>query len=225
MTCMNLTRTSTSRAEREGFEPSDPVTQVNSLAVSPIRPLSHLSSGISSITITLGPVLDLSNPQPVPTVMIGPPEASRTKQRRSPHRSGSIQDRGRGRWRLRLFAGTRSRNGSGSWPSGGFTALRPRPGSFSTDGSGMTNGSGTRRRGPTRPSPSLKIDGRQTLSADTVIGPELSDIPRAGAYAAARQEAPRRSGEPLDCVQWLCRHLWLLATSLAAGSGFLHAIQ
>ena len=32
-----------SRAEREGFEPSDPVTQVNSLAVSPIRPLSHLS--------------------------------------------------------------------------------------------------------------------------------------------------------------------------------------
>ena len=32
-----------SRAEREGFEPSDPVSQVNSLAVSPIRPLSHLS--------------------------------------------------------------------------------------------------------------------------------------------------------------------------------------
>src|SRR5664280_1008763 len=31
------------RAEREGFDPSDPVTQVNSLAVSPIRPLSHLS--------------------------------------------------------------------------------------------------------------------------------------------------------------------------------------
>ena len=34
----------TSRAEREGFEPSDPVSQVNSLAVSPIRPLSHLST-------------------------------------------------------------------------------------------------------------------------------------------------------------------------------------
>ena len=33
-----------SRAEREGFEPSDPVSQVNSLAVSPIRPLSHLSN-------------------------------------------------------------------------------------------------------------------------------------------------------------------------------------
>jgi hypothetical protein len=32
------------RAEREGFEPSDPVSQVNSLAVSPIRPLSHLSN-------------------------------------------------------------------------------------------------------------------------------------------------------------------------------------
>ena len=32
-------------AEREGFEPSDPVSQVNSLAVSPIRPLSHLSLG------------------------------------------------------------------------------------------------------------------------------------------------------------------------------------
>ena len=32
-----------SKAEREGFEPSDPVSQVNSLAVSPIRPLSHLS--------------------------------------------------------------------------------------------------------------------------------------------------------------------------------------
>ena len=31
------------RAEREGLEPSDPVSQVNSLAVSPIRPLSHLS--------------------------------------------------------------------------------------------------------------------------------------------------------------------------------------
>ena len=34
----------TSNAEEEGFEPSDPVSQVNSLAVSPIRPLSHLSS-------------------------------------------------------------------------------------------------------------------------------------------------------------------------------------
>ena len=33
------------RAEREGFEPSDPVSQINSLAVSPIRPLSHLSIG------------------------------------------------------------------------------------------------------------------------------------------------------------------------------------
>ena len=31
-------------AEREGFEPSDPVSPVNSLAVSPIRPLSHLST-------------------------------------------------------------------------------------------------------------------------------------------------------------------------------------
>jgi len=30
-------------AEREGFEPSDPHYQVNSLAVSPIRPLWHLS--------------------------------------------------------------------------------------------------------------------------------------------------------------------------------------
>ena len=30
-------------AERQGFEPWDPVSQVNSLAVSPIRPLSHLS--------------------------------------------------------------------------------------------------------------------------------------------------------------------------------------
>jgi hypothetical protein len=30
-------------AEREGFEPSGPVSQANSLAVSPIRPLSHLS--------------------------------------------------------------------------------------------------------------------------------------------------------------------------------------
>jgi hypothetical protein len=32
------------RAEREGFEPSDGFEPVNSLAVSPIRPLSHLSS-------------------------------------------------------------------------------------------------------------------------------------------------------------------------------------
>ena len=31
-------------AEKEGFEPSDPVSQVNSLAVSPIRPLSHFST-------------------------------------------------------------------------------------------------------------------------------------------------------------------------------------
>ena len=31
-------------AEREGFEPSEPVSQLNSLAVSPIRPLSHLSA-------------------------------------------------------------------------------------------------------------------------------------------------------------------------------------
>jgi hypothetical protein len=30
-------------AEREGFEPSDEFSLVNSLAVSPIRPLSHLS--------------------------------------------------------------------------------------------------------------------------------------------------------------------------------------
>ena len=36
--------TMTTLAEREGFEPSDPVTQVKSLAVTPIRPLSHLSS-------------------------------------------------------------------------------------------------------------------------------------------------------------------------------------
>ena len=34
----------TSRAERQGFEPWEPVSQLNSLAVSPIRPLSHLSS-------------------------------------------------------------------------------------------------------------------------------------------------------------------------------------
>ena len=38
------------RAEREGFEPSDPVSQVNSLAVSPIRPLSHLSQELCSST-------------------------------------------------------------------------------------------------------------------------------------------------------------------------------
>src|SRR5438270_13722493 len=41
-------------AEREGFEPSDPVSQVNSLAVSPIRPLSHLSS-VGSVWHTAGP--------------------------------------------------------------------------------------------------------------------------------------------------------------------------
>ncbi len=39
------------RAEREGFEPSDPVTQVNSLAVSPIRPLSHLSQDFRLLTV------------------------------------------------------------------------------------------------------------------------------------------------------------------------------
>ena len=38
------------RAEREGFEPSDPVSQVNSLAVSPIRPLSHLSMAPGSLS-------------------------------------------------------------------------------------------------------------------------------------------------------------------------------
>ena len=41
-------------AEREGFEPSDPVSQVNSLAVSPIRPLSHLSDGPAYATCSGG---------------------------------------------------------------------------------------------------------------------------------------------------------------------------
>ncbi len=41
-------------AEREGFEPSDEISLVNSLAVSPIRPLSHLSLAAS---LALKPVL------------------------------------------------------------------------------------------------------------------------------------------------------------------------
>jgi hypothetical protein len=41
-------------AEREGFEPSDEISLVNSLAVSPIRPLSHLSLAAS---LALEPVL------------------------------------------------------------------------------------------------------------------------------------------------------------------------
>ena len=44
------TRRRESSAERGGFEPPDPVSQVNSLAVSPIRPLSHLSWCFSPIT-------------------------------------------------------------------------------------------------------------------------------------------------------------------------------
>ena len=36
------------RVEREGFEPSDPVSLVNALAVRPIRPLSHLSEWTES---------------------------------------------------------------------------------------------------------------------------------------------------------------------------------
>jgi hypothetical protein len=60
-------RPSTNRplAEREGFEPSDEFNLVNSLAVSPIRPLSHLSlsselvvySSLLSSTILFGPRL------------------------------------------------------------------------------------------------------------------------------------------------------------------------
>jgi hypothetical protein len=36
-------------AEKEGFEPSDQVSPVNSLAVSPIRPLSHFSVHVPSM--------------------------------------------------------------------------------------------------------------------------------------------------------------------------------
>jgi hypothetical protein len=51
-------------AEREGFEPSDEFSLVNSLAVSPIRPLSHLSlsselevySSLPSSTIFFGTI-------------------------------------------------------------------------------------------------------------------------------------------------------------------------
>ena len=39
--------TDTAGAEREGFEPSEQVSPLNSLAVSPIRPLSHLSGNYS----------------------------------------------------------------------------------------------------------------------------------------------------------------------------------
>ena len=48
-------------AEREGFEPSDKVSLVNSLAVSPIRPLSHLSKHsdlLGQRSRAVGPVVD-----------------------------------------------------------------------------------------------------------------------------------------------------------------------
>jgi hypothetical protein len=59
-------------AEREGFEPSDEFNLVNSLAVSPIRPLSHLSlsselvvySSLPSSTILFGPLLAEGPPHP-----------------------------------------------------------------------------------------------------------------------------------------------------------------
>jgi hypothetical protein len=48
-------------AEKEGFEPSDPVSQANSLAVSPIRPLSHFSRIPESLPHRTGALRSKSN--------------------------------------------------------------------------------------------------------------------------------------------------------------------
>ncbi len=45
---------STTFAEKEGFEPSDQVSPVNSLAVSPIRPLSHFSVHVPYVANHVG---------------------------------------------------------------------------------------------------------------------------------------------------------------------------
>ncbi len=82
---------STSRAEREGFEPSDPVTQVNSLAVSPIRPLSHLS-------LPLWPIFGLYS-----STVGG---VHRPGHRDDPRVQGRSSSEARGTWRLRVFVGT-----------------------------------------------------------------------------------------------------------------------
>ena len=75
-----------SRAEREGFEPSDPVTQVNSLAVSPIRPLSHLSS--RTFAFRPGPLVhNLS--------IIATPKSVK----------GSLRERSPGVWQVRVSLG------------------------------------------------------------------------------------------------------------------------
>jgi hypothetical protein len=85
-------------AEREGFEPSDPVSQVNSLAVSPIRPLSHLSKGLEPITRQIFRVPG--------TERVG------SVDRRRPKGSGSIQQIAPAKYRLRVFVGTGPVTGS-----------------------------------------------------------------------------------------------------------------
>jgi integrase len=91
------------RAEREGFEPSDPVTQVNSLAVSPIRPLSHLSNW----TVT-GPVLLMYRYVPLRDTLSSAITVQRYKGAgimagRAAKGTGSVKPRPgyKGAWRLR----------------------------------------------------------------------------------------------------------------------------
>ena len=83
-------------AEREGFEPSDPVSQVNSLAVSPIRPLSHLSrTDQSKLPSRARATADRSG-------SARPPRGLRVsgrygRSRRRGRRTGSSPTRGQGR--------------------------------------------------------------------------------------------------------------------------------
>ena len=86
-------------AEREGFEPSDPVSQVNSLAVSPIRPLSHLSKRSDLLFYRLGTFVPSVHPYSFPTMV-----ADRvTVEGRT--MKGTMRERTPGVWEVRAYTG------------------------------------------------------------------------------------------------------------------------
>ena len=102
-------------AEREGFEPSDPVTQVNSLAVSPIRPLSHLSVPVHRLfpirTRDRLPHTAHHQTQWVTRSQRYNEERPTVTANRAAYGGGSIKERAEhaGQWRLRWREGGRYR--------------------------------------------------------------------------------------------------------------------
>jgi hypothetical protein len=96
-------------AEREGFEPSDPVTQVNSLAVSPIRPLSHLSLPGQSLFSVASSDLVVSLSHSRPRVDgTGPDEDGRRTRRQKHTAAGRCRSANRTR-PFRVVAGCSGR--------------------------------------------------------------------------------------------------------------------